>query len=154
MGVGETTFFELAIDIEHNDFTAVGIGDMAGDVFGNGLLQSRHIKLVAALTIFIFLLIPIPMPRRAIKERERLFYLPRSNWTDYEKTLISKGGGVFNRTAKSIPVSPEMQKLFGIKQTEIEPNELIKTILKAKVDLLWSGGIGTYVKPVRNPMRV
>ncbi|RUR13195.1 NAD-glutamate dehydrogenase [Legionella sp. km772] len=139
-------FYELDYDIETKDFTVVGIGDMAGDVFGNGMLMSRHIKLVGAFNHLHIFIDPNPDAEKTYKERERLFNLPRSNWTDFDKSLISKGGGVFNRSAKSIPVSPEMQKLFGIKQTQIEPNELIKTILKAKVDLLWSGGIGTYVK--------
>jgi glutamate dehydrogenase len=139
-------FYELDFDIQNNDFTVVGIGDMAGDVFGNGMLLSRHIKLVGAFNHIHIFIDPNPDAEESFKERERLFYLPRSNWTDYDKKLISKGGGIFNRNAKSIPVSSEMQKIFNIKQTDIEPNELIKTILKAKVDLLWSGGIGTYVK--------
>lgn len=139
-------FYELDFDIQNNDFTVVGIGDMAGDVFGNGMLLSKHIKLVGAFNHIHIFIDPDPDAEKSFKERERLFYLPRSNWTDYDKKLISKGGGVFNRNAKSIPVSAEMQRIFGIKQNDIEPNELIKTILKAKVDLLWSGGIGTYVK--------
>ncbi|MDR3502574.1 MAG: NAD-glutamate dehydrogenase [Legionella sp.] len=139
-------FYELDIDIQNNDFTVVGIGDMAGDVFGNGMLLSKHIKLVGAFNHIHIFVDPDPNAELSFKERERLFNLPRSNWTDYDKKLISKGGGVFNRNAKSIPVSKEMQEVFGIKQAEIEPNDLIKTILKAKVDLLWSGGIGTYVK--------
>ncbi len=139
-------FYELDIDIQNNDFTVVGIGDMSGDVFGNGMLLSRHIKLLAAFNHIHIFVDPNPDAESSFKERERLFNLPRSNWTDYDKKLISKGGGVFNRSAKSIPVSEEMQKAFGIKVKVIEPNELIKTLLKAKVDLLWSGGIGTYVK--------
>lgn len=139
-------FYELNFDIQKNDFTVVGIGDMAGDVFGNGMLLSRHIKLVGAFNHLHIFIDPNPDAESTFKERDRLFHLPRSNWTDFDKKLISKGGGVFNRSAKSIPVSPEMQKVFGLTQNEIEPNELIKTILTAKVDLLWSGGIGTYVK--------
>ncbi|QIN32503.1 NAD-glutamate dehydrogenase [Legionella longbeachae] len=139
-------FYELDIDIENNDFTVVGIGDMAGDVFGNGMLLSKHIKLIGAFNHIHIFVDPNPNAEESFKERERLFHLPRSNWSDYDKKLISKGGGVFNRNAKSIPVSKEMQAALGIKQTEIEPNELIKAILKAKVDLLWSAGIGTYVK--------
>ena len=139
-------FYELDIDILNNDFTVVGIGDMAGDVFGNGMLLSKHIKLVGAFNHLHIFIDPNPDAAKSFKEREKLFYLPRSSWADYDSKLISKGGGVFNRNAKSIPVSPEMQRVFGLKQTVIEPNELIKTILKAKVDLLWSGGIGTYVK--------
>lgn len=139
-------FYELDIDIQNNDFTVVGIGDMAGDVFGNGMLLSNHIKLIGAFNHIHIFVDPHPNAAISYKERERLFHLPRSNWTDYNKALISKGGGVFNRNAKSIPVSKEMQEVFGIKGVEIEPNDLIKTILKAKVDLLWSAGIGTYVK--------
>jgi glutamate dehydrogenase len=139
-------FYELNMDIQHNDFTVVGIGDMAGDVFGNGMLLSKHIKLIGAFNHIHIFIDPNPNAGASYFERERLFNLPRSSWTDYDKKLISKGGGVFNRNAKSIPVSKEMQEVFGIKHSEIEPNELIKTILKAKVDLLWSGGIGTYVK--------
>lgn len=139
-------FYELDYDIDVNDFTVVGIGDMAGDVFGNGMLLSKHIKLIGAFNHLHIFVDPDPDAEITFKERERLFNLPRSSWTDYDKSLISKGGGIFNRNAKSIPVSPEMQKVFGIKQNKIEPNELIRTILKAKVDLLWSGGIGTYVK--------
>lgn len=139
-------FYEMDIDIENHDFTVVGIGDMAGDVFGNGMLLSKHIQLVAAFNHIHIFVDPKPNAQTSFNERFRLFNLPRSNWTDYDATLISKGGGVFNRNAKSIPVSKEMRQLFGIKETDIEPNELIKTILKAKVDMLWSGGIGTYVK--------
>ena len=139
-------FYEMNFDIETNDFTVVGIGDMAGDVFGNGMLLSKHIKLLAAFNHVHIFIDPDPDPASSFNERERLFHLPRSNWTDYNFQLISKGGGVFNRNAKSIPVSKEMKQIFGIKQTEIEPNELIKIILKAKVDLLWSAGIGTFVK--------
>ncbi len=139
-------FYELNFDIDNNDFTVVGIGDMSGDVFGNGMLLSRHIKLVAAFNHQHIFVDPNPDAALSYKERERLFYLPRSSWTDYDNSLISAGGGIFNRSAKSIPVSPEMQKALSIKVAHIEPNELIKCILKAKVDLLWSGGIGTYVK--------
>lgn len=139
-------FYELDMDIQNNDFTVVGIGDMAGDVFGNGMMLSKHIKLIGAFNHVHIFVDPNPDAETSYHERVRLFNLPRSNWTDYDKKLISKGGGVFNRSAKSIPVSKEMQQVFGLKQTSIEPNELIKTILKAKVDLLWSGGIGTYVK--------
>lgn len=139
-------FYEMQVDISKTNFTVVGIGDMAGDVFGNGMLLSRHIQLVAAFNHLHIFVDPNPDPETSFEERSRLFHLPRSNWTDYERKLISKGGGVFNRTAKSIPVSKEMKQLFKIKQSEIEPNELIKEILKAEVDLLWSAGIGTFVK--------
>jgi glutamate dehydrogenase len=139
-------FYEMGIDINTTDFTVVGIGDMAGDVFGNGMLLSKHIKLVAAFNHMHIFIDPFPHPEKSFVERQRLFNLPRSTWADYDKNLISKGGGVFERSAKSIVVSKEMKQIFGIKQTAIEPNELIKSILKAKVDLLWSAGIGTFVK--------
>lgn len=139
-------FYEMGRDCQTTDFTVVGIGDMAGDVFGNGMLLSRHIKLVAAFNHVHIFVDPNPNPELSFKERERLFNLPRSSWTDYDKKLISKGGAVFNRHAKSIDVSKEMKEAFGIKQDAIEPNELIKLLLKAKIDLLWSGGIGTFVK--------
>lgn len=139
-------FYELDYDIAHNDFTVIGIGDMAGDVFGNGMLLSRHIKLVAAFNHVNIFIDPNPDAEISFKERERLFNLPRSSWTDYNSKLLSSGGGVFNRNAKSIPVSKEMKDVFDIKQDTVEPNELIRLILRARVDLLWSGGIGTFVK--------
>ncbi len=138
--------YELGLNTETTDFTVVGIGDMAGDVFGNGMLLSEHIQLVGAFNHMHIFVDPTPDAQTSFQERKRLFNLPRSSWADYDKTLISKGGGVFNRNAKSITVSPEMKAVFGIKQNVIEPNELIKCLLKAKVDLLWSGGIGTFVK--------
>ena len=139
-------FHGMSTDLNKTDFTVVGIGDLAGDVFGNGMLLSNHIKLIAAFNHVHIFIDPNPNPERSLIERQRMFDLPRSSWMDYDSKLISKGGGVFNRNAKSIAVSPEMKQLFGIKQDEIEPNELIKRILKAKFDLLWSGGIGTFVK--------
>lgn len=139
-------FYQLGVNINTTDFTVVGIGDMAGDVFGNGMLLSNHIKLVAAFNHMHIFIDPTPDPAVSFAERERLFNLPRSTWADYDKKLISKGGGVFNRNVKSILISKEMKQAFGIKQESIEPNELIKILLKAKVDLLWSGGIGTFVK--------
>lgn len=139
-------FYELNINIQNTDFTVVGIGDMAGDVFGNGMLLSKHIQLIAAFNHMHIFIDPNPSAETSFAERERLFNLPRSSWSDYNAKLISKGGGVFNRNAKSIPVSPEMEKRFDITQLTIEPNELICLILKAKYDLLWSGGIGTFVK--------
>ncbi len=139
-------FYELDFDIQQHDFTVVGIGDMSGDVFGNGMILSKHIKLIGAFNHLHIFIDPNPNAEISFAERERLFKLPRSNWTDYDKTLISKGGGVFNRDAKSIKVTKEMQQCLDIDQTEIEPNELIRAILKANVDLLWSAGIGTYVK--------
>lgn len=139
-------FYNMGVDINSTDFTVVGIGDMAGDVFGNGMLLSNHIKLIAAFNHMHIFIDPEPKADVSLVERIRLFNLPRSTWADYDKKLISKGGGVFNRNAKSIVVSKEMKQVFGIKQTSIEPNELIKIILKAKYDLLWSAGIGTFVK--------
>ncbi len=139
-------FYEMGIDINTTDFTVVGVGDMSGDVFGNGMLLSKHIKLVAAFNHQHIFLDPDPNPSSSYKERKRLFDLPRSSWEDYDKKLISKGGGVFNRSAKSITLSNEVKKLLDIKQSTVEPAELIRYILKAKVDLFWSGGIGTYVK--------
>jgi glutamate dehydrogenase len=142
----ERHFREMDINPALDEFTAIGIGDMAGDVFGNGLLSSEKTKLVAAFNHMHIFIDPSPDPEKSYKERKRLFELPRSSWTDYDTKLISKGGGVFNRSAKSIPVSPEMKKLLGIKSDRVPPNMLISHILKSQVDLLWFGGIGTYVK--------
>jgi len=139
-------FYEMGIDIQATDFTVVGIGDMAGDVFGNGMLLSKHIALVAAFNHQHIFIDPNPNTARSFEERQRLFNLPRSSWSDYDRALISSGGGVFNRTAKSITVTPEMKKRFEISEDHIEPNDLIRCILKAPYDLLWSGGIGTFVK--------
>lgn len=139
-------FYILGQSIDSSDFTVVGIGDMAGDVFGNGMLQSEHIQLIAAFNHLHIFIDPNPVSSTSFKERKRLFELPRSSWADYNKKLISQGGGVFNRTSKSIPVSPEMKRRFEIKLDTIEPNDLIKIILTSSYDLLWSGGIGTFVK--------
>jgi glutamate dehydrogenase len=139
-------FQELAVDCQTTDFTAIGIGDMSGDVFGNGMLLSKHIKLVAAFNHAHIFLDPNPNPAISFNERKRLFELSRSAWTDYNPDLISTGGGVFSRAAKSITLSPEMQTILGVAQDKLVPNELIKVILKAPIDLLWNGGIGTYVK--------
>ncbi|RUR14721.1 NAD-glutamate dehydrogenase [Legionella septentrionalis] len=144
-------FYEMGVDIQTTDFTVVGIGDMSGDVFGNGMLLSKHIKLVAAFNHMHVFIDPDPDPALSFAERQRLFNLPRSTWADYDKKLISKGGGVFNRNAKSIVVSKEMKQLFGIKQAAVEPNELIRIVLQAEVDLLWSAGIGTFVKACSEP---
>ncbi|KAA1174824.1 NAD-glutamate dehydrogenase [Marinobacter salinexigens] len=142
----ERHFREMGINPALDEFTAIGIGDMGGDVFGNGLLCSEKTKLVAAFNHIHIFVDPSPDPERSYKERKRLFELPRSAWTDYDSKLISKGGGVFSRNAKSIPLSPEIRKLLGIKADRVPPNMLISHILKAQVDLLWVGGIGTYVK--------
>ncbi len=139
-------FTERGIDIQEQDFTVVGIGDMSGDVFGNGMLLSTHTKLVAAFNHLSILIDPDPDPSVSFKERQRLFDTPRSSWTDYNSDLISKGGGVFSRSAKSIPISPEMKKCFAIQDGALTPDELIRCLLMAPVDLLWNGGIGTYVK--------
>jgi len=141
-------FRALGRDCQSQDFTCVGIGDMSGDVFGNGMLLSRHIRLVAAFDHRHIFLDPNPDAATSFAERKRLFDLPRSSWDDYDKSLISAGGGVFPRSAKTIPLSPEACKALGIADgtTQLTPTELMSAILKAPVDLLWNGGIGTYVK--------
>ncbi len=139
-------FAEMGIDIDKIPFTAVGIGDMAGDVFGNGMLLSENIRLVAAFNHLHIFIDPAPDEKTSFAERKRLFNLPRSNWTDYDKKLISKGGGVYERSAKSIALSAEAQTALGIAKASVTPDELIHAILLAPVDLLWNGGIGTYVK--------
>ncbi|MFG1988932.1 NAD-glutamate dehydrogenase [Actinoplanes sp. NPDC048988] len=140
-------FRDLGLDTQTQDFTVVGVGDMSGDVFGNGMLLSSHIKLVAAFDHRHIFLDPAPDPAASFAERRRLFDLPRSSWDDYDKSLISQGGGVYPRTAKSIPVSPEVRAALDLGDaTAISPVELMRAILRAPVDLLWNGGIGTYVK--------
>ncbi|SOZ02198.1 NAD-glutamate dehydrogenase [Cupriavidus taiwanensis] len=139
-------FREMGVDIQATDFTVAGIGDMSGDVFGNGMLLSPHIRLVAAFDHRHIFLDPDPDPARSLQERTRLFGLPRSSWADYDATLISAGGGVFPRTAKTVPLSPQVQAVLGITATALSPAELIHAILMAPVDLLYNGGIGTYVK--------
>ncbi len=141
-------FIELGRDCQEEDFTCVGIGDMSGDVFGNGMLRSRHTRLVAAFNHLHIFLDPAPDAAAGFAERERLFRLPRSSWSDYDRTLISAGGGVYPRTLKSIPVSAEVRAALGLDAavTALTPAELINAILKAPVDLLWNGGVGTYVK--------
>ncbi len=139
-------FREVGKDIQKEDFTVVGIGDMAGDVFGNGMLLSTHIRLVAAFNHMHIFLDPNPDTEASFKERQRLFRLPRSSWADYDSKLISRGGGVFERSAKSIKLSKPVKDMLGIEADSLRPNELISAILKAPVELLWNGGIGTYVK--------
>ncbi|MDR9828676.1 NAD-glutamate dehydrogenase [Vibrio sp. FNV 38] len=139
-------FREMDIDCQTSDFTAAGIGDMAGDVFGNGMLLSKHTRLLAAFNHLHIFIDPNPDSARTWEERQRLFDLPRSSWEDYDQSLISKGGAIFSRRAKSITLTPEIQTLLDTKQNTVAPNELIKLILKMQVDLLWNGGIGTYVK--------
>ena len=139
-------FRELGAEIENTDFTVVGIGDMSGDVFGNGMLLSRHIKLVGAFDHRHVFVDPDPDPEQSFEERARLFSLSGSSWADYDEKLISSGGGVFPRTAKSIPLSPEARAALAIEAKTLTPNELIQALLRAPVDLLWNGGIGTFVK--------
>nr|QZD57732.1 NAD-glutamate dehydrogenase [Glycomyces sp. TRM65418] len=136
------------LDTQSQDFTVVGIGDMAGDVFGNGMLLSEHIRLVAAFNHMHIFIDPNPVAAASYAERRRLFDLPRSTWADYDPALISAGGGVWERSAKSIPVSDEARTALGIDADvkDMTPPELIRAILTAPVDLLWNGGIGTYVK--------
>ena len=141
-------FREFSIDPEKNDFTAIGIGDLAGDVFGNGMLQSEHIKLIAAFNHMHIFLDPNPDTKLSFAERKRLFNLPRSSWTDYDAKLISAGGGVFNRNAKSIKLSPEICQALSLTRDHMAPNDLIQAILRSPVDLIWNGGIGTFIKAV------
>ncbi|MEW2383481.1 NAD-glutamate dehydrogenase [Micromonospora sp. NPDC047707] len=141
-------FRELGHDTQTQDFTAVGVGDMSGDVFGNGMLLSKHIRLVAAFDHRHIFLDPDPDAATSWEERKRLFDLPRSSWEDYNPELISAGGGVHPRTAKSVPITPQVRAVLGLDDdvTQISPQELMKAILTAPVDLFWNGGIGTYVK--------
>jgi glutamate dehydrogenase len=139
-------FREMGTDIQTTDFTVVGIGDMSGDVYGNGMLLSEHIKLVGAFDHRHVFLDPDPDPAASFAERRRLFELPRSSWADYDQTLISEGGGVWPRTAKSIPLSPQVRRMLDVEDEHLTPNELIRALLRAPVDLLWNGGVGTYVK--------
>jgi glutamate dehydrogenase len=139
-------FRELDIDITATPFAAVGVGDMSGDVFGNGMLRETTTRLVAAFDHRDIFIDPDPDPERSFKERKRLFALPRSSWQDYDKTLISKGGGVFARASKEIALSQEAQAVLGFAKDKATPQELMNAILKAPVDLLFFGGIGTYVR--------
>lgn len=139
-------FRELEINILKTDFTVIGIGDMSGDVFGNGLLYTPHIKMIGAFDHRDIFIDPNPHPEIAFKERARLFKLASSSWQDYNKKLISKGGGVFSRKSKSIALTPEIKKALNITENSLTPNALICALLKAPVDLLFNGGIGTYVK--------
>ncbi len=139
-------FRARGIDADTAELSVVGVGDMSGDVFGNGVLQSAHIKLVAAFDHRHVFLDPDPDPARSDAERRRLFALPRSSWADYDATVISTGGGVFPRTAKSVAVTPEVRGVLGIDAETLTPEDLIRAILRAPVDLFWNGGIGTFVK--------
>jgi glutamate dehydrogenase len=133
-------------DADRDELTMAGIGDMSGDVFGNGLLRSQHVKLVAAFDHRHVFLDPTPDPAASFAERKRLFGQPRSSWADYDSALISTGGGVYPRTVKHIDVSPEAAAALGIEAGELTPTQVISAILRAPVDVLWNGGIGTYVK--------
>jgi glutamate dehydrogenase len=142
-------FREMGVNTQEQDFTVAGIGDMSGDVFGNGMLLSRHIRLLAAFDHRHIFLDPNPDAQTSFRERERMFNLPRSTWADYDLKLISAGGGIYPRSAKSIALSPEVRAALGVKDKELAPADLIRAILKAPVDLLYNGGIGTYVKASR-----
>ncbi|PLY05832.1 MAG: NAD-glutamate dehydrogenase, partial [Desulfuromonas sp.] len=139
-------FREMGHDVQNEPFTVVGVGDMSGDVFGNGMLLSRQIRLIAAFDHRHIFLDPDPDPETSYQERERLFKLPRSSWADYNPELISAGGGIYSRQLKDIPISPEIAHLIGTRPGTIDAPGLIKLLLAAPVDLLWNGGIGTYVK--------
>jgi len=139
-------FREMGKDIQNEPFTVVGVGDMSGDVFGNGMLLSRHIRLIAAFDHRHIFLDPSPDPATSFAERQRLFTLPRSSWDDYDKALISAGGGVHDRRAKSVTITPQAAQALGIEAKPMTPAELMRAILRAPVELLWNGGIGTYVK--------
>lgn len=141
-------FMEKGLDTQADEFTVVGIGDMGGDVFGNGMLLSDRIRLVGAFNHLHIFVDPEPDAAASFAERRRLFEAPGSSWADYNTQLISKGGGVFSRSDKWIPVSPQMQARLGISETRLAPNDLIRALLRAPVDMLWNGGIGTYVKAV------
>jgi glutamate dehydrogenase len=158
-------FLEQGVDVQTDPVRVVGCGDMSGDVFGNGMLLSKTIRLVAAFDHRHVFLDPDPDPAASFAERQRLFDLPVSSWDDYDKVLISKGGGVFARSLKQIPLSPQVREALGVAATELEPEALISAILQAPVDLLWFGGIGTYVKssaennatvgdPANDPVRI
>ncbi len=139
-------FRELGTDVESSDFTVVGIGDMSGDVFGNGMLLSKHTKLVAAFDHRHVFLDPDPDPKASFAARRRLFEQERSAWDDYDEDALSEGGGIYDRAAKSVPISDPVKRALGIDADKLSPPELIRAILCAPVDLLWNGGIGTYVK--------
>jgi len=142
-------FRERDIDCQSTDFTCVAIGDMAGDVFGNGMLLSKHICLQAAFNHMHIFIDPNPDSAKTYPERERLFNLPGCSWEDYNKDLISQGGGVFSRQVKSIKLTPQIKKMVGTQKQSMSPNDLIQAILTMEVDLLWNGGIGTYVKSTK-----
>src|SRR5690606_37386685 len=138
---------ELGVDVQKDPITVIGIGDMSGDVFGNGLLRSRSVRRLAAFNHLESFIDPNPVAAgRSVDERQRLSHLPRSGWSDYNTELISEGGGVFSRQLKQIPLSPQIRDVFDIAEEHLTPNELINRLLKAPVDLIWNRGIGTYIK--------
>jgi len=139
-------FREMDIDIQSSPFTVIGVGDMSGDVFGNGMLLSKHIRLLAAFDHRDIFIDPDPDEAKSFAERKRLFALPRSSWQDYDKSLVSAGGGIFSRQLKSITLTPEIKKLTGLTASAATPAEIITALLKADIDLLWFGGIGTYIR--------
>ncbi|MEE2878582.1 MAG: NAD-glutamate dehydrogenase domain-containing protein, partial [Pseudomonadota bacterium] len=140
-------FREMGKDIQSEPFTVIGCGDMSGDVFGNGMLLSKQIRLVAAFNHMHIFIDPDPQdPERLWDERKRMFDMQRSSWSDYDTSLISEGGGIFERSAKSISLTPQIKKLTGLNQDEATPDEIIHALLKAECELLWFGGIGTYIK--------
>jgi glutamate dehydrogenase len=139
-------FREMDVDIQATPFTVVGVGDMSGDVFGNGMLLSPNIKLVAAFDHRDIFIDPDPDPARSLEERRRLFGLPRSSWADYDRSLLSAGGGIFARLEKQVTLSPQACAALGIAKSDLTPAELMAAILRAPADLLWFGGIGTYVR--------
>ncbi|MFW6175359.1 MAG: NAD-glutamate dehydrogenase, partial [Acidobacteriota bacterium] len=142
----ERHFRELGVDVRREDFTVVGVGDMSGDVFGNGMLCSPHVRLLGAFNHLHVFVDPDPDPAVSFEERKRLFALPRSGWDDYDRAKISPGGGVFDRSAKSVPLTPEIRGLLGLKEESVPPDRLVRALLSARCDLLWFGGIGTFVK--------
>jgi glutamate dehydrogenase len=144
-------FIELGTDIQTTPFTVIGIGDMSGDVFGNGMLLSDKIRLLGAFNHRHIFLDPDPDPLLSFKERQYLFECPHSSWDDYDRNRISKGGGVYSRTVKSISLSPQVRTILAVKEKRLTPNALIRAMLAAPVDLLWNGGIGTYVKAHDEP---
>jgi len=139
-------FREMGTDIQTQDFTVVGVGDMGGDVFGNGMLLSKHIKLLGAFNHLHIFVDPNPDPAKSWKERKRLFDTPGLAWSDYDKKLLSKGAAIYERSAKSLDLSPEVRECFGISKKAVTPDELMGLLLRATVDLMWFGGIGTYIK--------
>ncbi|GGK70984.1 NAD-glutamate dehydrogenase [Amphritea balenae] len=139
-------FRERGVNTQQEEFTVIGVGDMAGDVFGNGMLLSETISMVAAFNHMHIFIDPNPQVAPSFVERKRMFELPRSSWTDYNSELISEGGGIFERSAKWIDITPQMKQRFDITEDRLAPNDLINALLKAPVDMLWNGGIGTYVK--------